>query len=369
KQKGRWPRRNGSRRARNAEERVRDAEERCLPLLHLVEDLARDAMFSPISERDVMMSQALSAEFPTSARVRPVFGHMASVFDWLHERPESTAGPAQQSIVPFEGKLLMFKRGNGVEETKGRLVLKKLDFIQSNAVGWLSQSVTDTIKCWQEQSLEFVNSRSRDISRRKDAALRGFVERAVDFGLERDTLARFLPAANATELAAKQMLDDATRPNARRRATVSLRRYGTRDVKIELEAFCEDGAWPPGDNSWFWDTRKLTARHQLSSEKKREAAVNDAGSRTSWVSWLLTLPCCTFPNRVRSSVLPRITLGAVLSRSTQTLGQAEAQVEATENGGKWKKTPKRKSQSPPSALSRLLSKCAIKEPTYQEVRI
>lgn len=55
---------------------------------------------------------------------------MASVFDWLHERPESTAGPAQQSIVPFEGKLLMFKRGNGVEETKGRLVLKKLDFIQ-----------------------------------------------------------------------------------------------------------------------------------------------------------------------------------------------------------------------------------------------
>lgn len=32
---------------------------------------------------------------------------------------------------------------------------------QSNAVGWLSQSVTDTIKCWQEQSLEFVNSRSR----------------------------------------------------------------------------------------------------------------------------------------------------------------------------------------------------------------
>lgn len=61
-----------------------------------------------------------------------------------------------------------------------------------------------------------IRSYSRDISRRKDAALRGFVERAVDFGLERDTLARFLPAANATELAAKQMLDDATRPNARR---------------------------------------------------------------------------------------------------------------------------------------------------------
>lgn len=55
---------------------------------------------------------------------------MASVFDWLHERPEITAGPAQQSMVPFEGRLLVFKRGNGVEETKGRLLLKKLDYIQ-----------------------------------------------------------------------------------------------------------------------------------------------------------------------------------------------------------------------------------------------
>lgn len=34
--------------------------------------------------------------------------------------------------IPFEGRLLVFKRGNGVEETKGRLVLKKLDYIQAS---------------------------------------------------------------------------------------------------------------------------------------------------------------------------------------------------------------------------------------------
>lgn len=56
---GRWSRNaTGRRRSRDREDPARAAEERCLPLLHLVEDLVRDAMFSPISERDVMMSQA-----------------------------------------------------------------------------------------------------------------------------------------------------------------------------------------------------------------------------------------------------------------------------------------------------------------------
>lgn len=31
---------------------------------------------------------------------------------------------------PFEGRLLVFRRGNGVEETEGRLLLKKLDYLQ-----------------------------------------------------------------------------------------------------------------------------------------------------------------------------------------------------------------------------------------------
>lgn len=40
------------------------------------------------------------------------------------------------------------------------------------------------------------------------------------------------------------------------RATVSLRRYGTMDVKVELEEFSEGGDWLPSDDSWFWDSRK-----------------------------------------------------------------------------------------------------------------
>lgn len=57
---------------------------------------------------------------------------------------------------------------------------------------------------------------SRDMSRRKDAALEDFVGRAVAFGLERDALARFLPVVNATELAAEEMLEEALKANARR---------------------------------------------------------------------------------------------------------------------------------------------------------
>lgn len=37
---------------------------------------------------------------------------------------------------------------------------------------------------------------------------------------------------------------------------MSLRRYGTMDVKVELEEFSEGRGWPPSDDSWFWDSRK-----------------------------------------------------------------------------------------------------------------
>lgn len=92
-----------------------------------------------------MGKQALAAEFPTTARVRPDFGRLANVFDLLHERPQwtswdpgrdsgsdadSTVAAGRHAMVPFGGLLLMFKRGNAVEETKGRLLLKKLDYIQ-----------------------------------------------------------------------------------------------------------------------------------------------------------------------------------------------------------------------------------------------
>lgn len=33
---------------------------------------------------------------------------------------------------------------------------------------------------------------------------------------------------------------------------VNLERYGMRQVNVKLEEFSEGGAWPPGDDSWFW---------------------------------------------------------------------------------------------------------------------
>lgn len=37
---------------------------------------------------------------------------------------------SERAMLPFEGRLLVFWRGNGVEETRGRLLLKKLDYLQ-----------------------------------------------------------------------------------------------------------------------------------------------------------------------------------------------------------------------------------------------
>lgn len=89
--------------------------------------------------------QALAAEFPNAALVRPVYENLANVYDLLRVRRRSCkstvpAGKYGQergeekggdnTRVPFEGRLLVFRRGNGVEETTGRLVLKKLDYLQ-----------------------------------------------------------------------------------------------------------------------------------------------------------------------------------------------------------------------------------------------
>lgn len=103
------------------------------------------------------VTQALAAEFPTAAGVRPVFGSLANVYELLRRRCRDVEGEAandsrgedaaaaakrirdsERAMLPFEGRLLVFWRGNGVEETRGRLLLKKLDYLQvgRHAVVW-----------------------------------------------------------------------------------------------------------------------------------------------------------------------------------------------------------------------------------------
>lgn len=52
-------------------------------------------------------------------------------------------------------------------------------------------------------------------------------------------------------------------------------------MKIELEAFSEGGTWPPDDDSWFWDTRKVSALQQGSKSLGGDAGgvdyVEDGG--------------------------------------------------------------------------------------------
>lgn len=54
---------------------------------------------------------------------------------------------SERAMLPFEGKLLMFRRGNGVEETKGRLLLKKLDYLQVLYFAALGRSFFLS-RCW-----------------------------------------------------------------------------------------------------------------------------------------------------------------------------------------------------------------------------
>ncbi|CAM9237220.1 unnamed protein product, partial [Laminaria digitata] len=349
-------------------------DEELVPLLQLVEDLAQDALFSPISNRDVVMSQqALAAEFPTAARVRPVFSNLANVYGLLHHssgdetdasdgsggKGKDTGGGGEREQVPFEGRLLVFRRGNGVEETTGRLLLKKLDYVQSNAVGWLSQSVTDTFKGWQEQLVALVDSFARDVDRRREGIVRSCVEGVVAFGVERDTLARFVAVANETEIASREReaveeAMEALRRNARR-GPVNLQRYGMRQVNVKLEEFSEGGAWPPGGDSWFWDSR---VEAETGERGVQLGGISDAGSEGG--------ESVTPGNKVSSAVLPRVTLASVLSPRPSFPKEGQGSTGSSKNG-RWSGADSDSESK--SVLSRLLSKCTVKEPTYDEVNI
>lgn len=62
-------------------------------------------------------------------------GEVALTRDGRRGNEGSKAG-SQPVPLPFDGRLLVFRRGNGVEETTGRLLLKKLDYLQ---VRWLQR--------------------------------------------------------------------------------------------------------------------------------------------------------------------------------------------------------------------------------------
>lgn len=57
---------------------------------------------------------------------------------------------------------------------------------------------------------------------------------------------------------------------------MNLQRYGMRQVNVQLEEFSEGGAWPPGDDSWFWDSRMEAETRERGV---RRGGLSDAGWR------------------------------------------------------------------------------------------
>lgn len=57
---------------------------------------------------------------------------------------------------------------------------------------------------------------------------------------------------------------------------MNLQRYGMRQVNVKLEEFTEGGAWPPGDDSWFWDSR---VEAETGGRDVQLGGISDAGRR------------------------------------------------------------------------------------------
>lgn len=99
-----------------------------------------------------------------------------------------------------------------------------------------------------------MKSSRREASRRKEGALDYLVERAVDFGLERDALEGLVGATNDTEPMLTSAVDKAIRANARRwepgRPGLAWRRLGDREMMGV-------GVGPRGHGRWARGGQRL----------------------------------------------------------------------------------------------------------------
>lgn len=55
---------------------------------------------------------------------------------------------------------------------------------------------------------------------------------------------------------------------------MNLQRYGMRYVNVKLKEFSEGGAWPPEDDSWFWDTSETVKTGELDGQGGAQGATS-----------------------------------------------------------------------------------------------
>ena len=132
-------------------------------LVSVLRNSLDDAGFELLTRRDIDLCEALNAGYLLRLSIAPDVSRFDPNIarEFYPERFNQDGEPTQE--FPFEGRVLLYRRGYSSEVTEGRLIPPKLDYLQASIVQRSARGVTQALGEVEKQLEASVSAISRRI--------------------------------------------------------------------------------------------------------------------------------------------------------------------------------------------------------------
>lgn len=147
-------------------------------LVSVIKTSLENGGFELLSRRDMDLCDALNAGYLLRLSITPETKDLDPIISTqfypdLFSGDNAVSGP---SSLPFDGKILVFRRGYSSEISRGRLLAPKLDYLQASIVQKGTYSVTDTTADTQRK-ISTIISNLKSSSQKK---MQSLVDQGID---------------------------------------------------------------------------------------------------------------------------------------------------------------------------------------------
>jgi hypothetical protein len=132
-------------------------------LVSVLRNSLDDAGFALLTQRDIDLCEALNAGYLLRLSIEPdVSGFDPSIARQFYpEQFDKDCNPTKE--FPFEGRVLLYRRGYSSEVTEGRLILPKLDYLQASIVQGTIRRLTEILGAAKTQKVLTLTAISRSV--------------------------------------------------------------------------------------------------------------------------------------------------------------------------------------------------------------
>jgi hypothetical protein len=159
-------------------------------LVSVLRNSLEDAGFELLSKRDLDLCEALNSGYLLRLAIAPD----VSSFDpgitrefYPEKFSSNSTNEKEDDWCPFEGRVLIYRRGYSTEVTQGRLLVPKLDYLQASIVQRTAYAIAKVLGNIELQVAAFLTKTSRKLQK----CVRGYLTSVVD-SLSSDKIKNFL---------------------------------------------------------------------------------------------------------------------------------------------------------------------------------